>query len=232
MSLETPIDSVIEQLSITLDSETFAGSMCLLRKLALGQIHPREYQVASTQLLEAYPRQITLVNWLLFALQTQALKAHMHAPQVMHALLSQHAPTVDSKSSRSIMHSYTPHTTIVGRSKQKDDPPSPRLHVTLKRKTKSRERREWTSEEHQRLLDGLREHGNDFEALTQVVRTRTKPQIRTHYRYLAKSSRRKVRGRPPRGRPSAGPTLLQCYITEEIKKLEARKTKPNKTNTM
>lgn len=108
--------------------------------------------------------------------------------------------------------------------------------------TPKRQRHEWTVEEDRLFLLGLRQaelqNGQvDFSRLAELLPGRTRSQIRTHYRYLAKAIREnnrggspgktlrriKKRGRPPRRMESSyiAPALQE--LQELITEIEARK---------
>jgi len=80
----------------------------------------------------------------------------------------------------------------------------------IKGKSKIRSRNEWTVQEDNVFLEGLRLYGRDFGAIASILPSRSRYQIRTHYAYFAKSivannsrgkpvRRLKTRGRPPKG---------------------------------
>jgi len=108
--------------------------------------------------------------------------------------------------------------------------------MKTKNKTKSRIRNEWTLQEERIFLDCIKAHGTNFTKIAQILTSRTRYQIRTHYAYLAKSitandhvqdmgeapaRRIKARGRPPKGDLSAYmPSEMLVDLTKCIRHLE------------
>eukprot|EP01102_Stenamoeba_stenopodia_P007736 TRINITY_DN2180_c0_g1_i1.p1 TRINITY_DN2180_c0_g1~~TRINITY_DN2180_c0_g1_i1.p1 ORF type:complete len:372 (+),score=95.07 TRINITY_DN2180_c0_g1_i1:201-1316(+) len=100
----------------------------------------------------------------------------------------------------------------------------------------SRTRSEWTPQEDRLFLEGLKRHGLNFREICKIIPNRTRSQIRTHYRYLARSLREnfangqsesggpyrriKTRGRPPRGKPLPTPSSLMLELKETIEQIE------------
>jgi len=102
-------------------------------------------------------------------------------------------------------------------------------------KKKNRVRKEWSLKEDLEFLNALRENKLDFHAIAKILPNRTRSQIRTHYRYLAKSilaniehsktnngpfRRIRTRGRPPHGRPLPQPTKVSIELQNIIEQLE------------
>jgi len=109
----------------------------------------------------------------------------------------------------------------------------------IKGRSKIRSRNEWTVQEDNVFLEGLKLYGRDFGAIASILPSRSRYQIRTHYAYFAKSivanrggktvRRLKTRGRPPKGNgfqaevcsPTSNQLLLDLMAC--IRHLEASK---------
>mmetsp|Transcript_53363 Transcript_53363/g.133981 ORF Transcript_53363/g.133981 Transcript_53363/m.133981 type:complete len:334 (+) Transcript_53363:85-1086(+) len=116
--------------------------------------------------------------------------------------------------------------------------------------SRSRLRTEWSYEEDMAFLKGLEEFGLDFGRIGQYIPDRSRSQIRTHYRYLARSilnnkrlesgsssgllytpksnvyRRLKKRGRPNRSQPTAPDPKYSALLQELsrcIEKLEKKR---------